>query len=136
MQELMCLVSSQDEQLRQKKRMMREATSGSTHTTCPTIPCSTSVKGWPPGSGPGYRAERRFPRGEPRLPNASDCFASKRANINALQQRQASVQAVTAPAATAYDAIGSLTTRQYGDSVVAMCRPDPEGGQERQRHER
>jgi hypothetical protein len=60
MQALMCLVSSQDKQLRQKKRMMREATSGSTLMTCSMIRCSRSVKGWPPGSGRSYRAERRF----------------------------------------------------------------------------
>src|SRR5580700_5966587 len=69
----------------------------------------------------------KVPPGEPGLENASDCFTSKRANINALQHRQACLQVVTVPAATAYDAIRSLTTGRSTDFVDAMCRHDPEG---------
>src|ERR1700676_4290818 len=135
----MRLVSNQDKQLRPRKRMVREATSGSTLIICSIVRSSKSVKGWPPGTSPRCRCHglmgfwvqisrrENVPLGEPRLQNASDCFASKRANINALQHGQACVQAVTAPAPTAYDAIRSLMTGRYTDFVDAMCRQDPEG---------
>jgi hypothetical protein len=65
----------------------------------------------------------KVPPGESTLQNASDCFASKRANINALQHRRA----VAVSAATADDAIRFLATGLYTDLVDAMCDRTPEG---------